>query len=687
MLLYSVHRIIPLSIIFLLSPSDLLSHARSFESRCARIARNIKQASYDDALQECKELFETYYKSPELHALYGQAIAPSKPEDAISHFIIACQGAPDCIQYRVLLAQTLLTNNLTSAAEHEYTTLLSIEPNNPDALAGYAQLLYKNNKFEQAEHYLQRALEYKPSDTNLLLIYANTLNLQHKTKEALAVYRRAAELQPHSLAISCNIAYTLKKLGLTQEAIALYENIVKKNPSYVQANFALALAYLSNGDFEKGWPLYEWRRKSSEKKYWVPVDKPEWDGSNLAGRTIFLLSEQGLGDTFQFIRYAQVLKEQGATVIVAVQNPLQDLLKLCPYIDTIIPLKDARSYKNYDVYALLMSVPYLIKTTAETIPAPTVYLHTSAQLDTLWKETLAYDHNFKIGLCWQAELVRRDMQLRATAEDKSIDLALCAPLFALKNVSIYSLKKMDLVEQKTAITQNQLLSFSEDFDKSHGRFMDTASLIKNLDLVITVDTAIAHLAAGLGVPVWLILPEPADWRWGLHHTKSPWYASMRLFRQKTEGDWTSVITTVTEEIKQLLHFFKKQKDSSTLTAVTSVGDLIDKITILEIKKEKLIDPIKQEHVLAELDALCTSCRQHVTPSDELNNRALELRTVNEELWNIENSVREKEKEKEFDATFIELARSIYLKNNLRASLKRQINLLSNSNIVEEKSYI
>ncbi len=350
---------------------------------------------------------------------------------------------------------------------------------------------------------------------------ANTLNMLNHTVEALKIYIKAIEIQPRLDSALYNYGYTLKKLGRIPQAIEAYQRVLERKPDYALAHFGISSAYLTIGDFARGWDEYEWRWQAyneSPKKF----DRPVWDGSDIEGKTILMYAEQGLGDTLQFVRYAKMVKERGATIIFQTQAPLTSLLALCPYIDHVVPR--GHQLPSFDYQVPLMSLPRIFKTRLETIPAQVPYLYAAPQLIDHWSARLAEDTSkLKIGICWQGNAQYNTPSLRRAVAAKSIPLEMLAWLSRIEEVSIYNLQQVDGLDQLKALDPSfKIHVFEDDFDKSNGRFMDTAAVIKNLDLVISVDTAIGHLAGGLGVPVWLLLPFPTDWRWLQNRKDSPW---------------------------------------------------------------------------------------------------------------------------------------------------------------------
>ena len=270
----------------------------------------------------------------------------------------------------------------------------------------------------------------------------------------------------------------------------------------------------------------------------------------------------------------------------------------------------------------------------------------------------------------------------------AIPLDLFAPLTKLPGVTVYSLQKMNGTEQLLTLPLVEVHDFGPEFDSEHGRFMDTASVTKQMDLVISADTSVAHLAAAQGIATWALLPYVADWRWLTDRTDTPWYPTMKLFRQKTASDWKSVIDDVVVQLEKKLFGSSTHKNSSPIAEV-SIGELIDKMTILEIKSERIQDRTKLRNITNERQGLRDVFDAYVNKNDrtkQLFGLIRELKSVNEKLWDIEDDIREKEAHKEFDSKFIELSRSVYFSNDERGRLKRAINDLLGSRLVEEKLY-
>jgi len=432
---------------------------------------------------------------------------------------------------------------------------------------------------------------------------------------------------------------------------------------------------LSLGDFETGWKEYEWRWKLSGNAM-PPFTQPLWDGSSLAGRTIFLHAEQGLGDTLQFVRYATLLKRSGARVILRCPKSLFSLLKDFNGADVVI---DRGTPARFDVHAPLMSLPGICRTRLDNIPAEVPYLSADAALVATWRRELSHIDGFRVGIAWQGTPSNDKDKPRSTS------LSRFAPLALIPGVRLINLQKGLGSEQIAAERARiSLVDFGERLD-AQAAFIDTAALMMNLDLVITVDTAIAHLAGALGVPVWIPLSFSPDWRWMQVRRDSPWYPAARLFRQPAMGDYETVFAEMAAALTALENESSKRGVASVSVRI-SPGELIDKITILEIKAERLSDPQKLANVLFELSELRDVYSRTIEPSPMLDKLVSELKSVNMALWQIEDEIRECERRQEFGARFIGLARSVYCQNDRRAAVKRQVNERLGAQIIEEKSY-
>ncbi len=300
----------------------------------------------------------------------------------------------------------------------------------------------------------------------------------------------------------------------------------------------------SDPDPNQGWHEFEWRRLCENYRI-APLPAPLWDGSAAPQRSVLLHSEQGLGDTLQFIRYAPLVKERCGSVIVQCQPGLAPLLSRSPGVDRLIVRGE--SLPQYHVQAPMLSLPGILGTRLETIPADVPYLFADDALVEAWRQRLVSFQGCKVGIGWQGN------PKYVTDNLRSIPLRHFAPLARVPGVRLFSLQKGPGSEQAAAVRADwPIVEFGPDFDSRRGTFMDTAAVMRNMDLVITSDTALAHLAGGLGVPVWVPLGTACDWRWLDAGEDCPWYPTMRLFRQSRLGDWAGVFAAIAGELARLV---------------------------------------------------------------------------------------------------------------------------------------
>lgn len=371
---------------------------------------------------------------------------------------------------------------------------------------------------------------------NQLFYAANEFANAHNFESAAALYRTATEIMPSSWTIYSNMGYALGELARYADAAQAYEHALRLNESSPELHRAYATVLLALGDFKRGWQEYEWRWESADRKsFRLPC--PAWDGQEpLQGKTIVLVQEGALGDCLQFVRYAKRIKESGARVIVHVHPALRPLLQQCPYLDgisiTTEPIISA------DFWASLMSLPALLCHEIAHEYAPIPYLFSAPALVHHWNKKLP-GTGMRVGVCWQADL-SNDAN-RPPLAQRSFAPTLFEPLSKIADIHLISLLK------KSSEIPAYIHTF-DDVDTEHGAFMDTAAIMSNLHLVISVDTSVAHLAGALGIPTWLIVPFKADWRWGTTNTDSPWYPTMRLFRRTRSETWDQLIARITQEI-------------------------------------------------------------------------------------------------------------------------------------------
>lgn len=369
--------------------------------------------------------------------------------------------------------------------------------------------------------------------------------------EAIAIFDDLSLRVHNSESLRYNMAYAYKTAGNLDTAIAIYEELLTKNPDYDAAQLGLGFAYLQNGDFIHGWPqhsksLIRMGKNGDQLRELLRTN-------SIADNTILLHYEGGLGDTIMFIRYAERIKQLGGTTLCMVQKQLVPLLAQCPYIDILVPYT-AAFVQPHAARASLMSMPAIFEDTEETFPLSIPYIFPDAALVKEWQTRIAQYPGIKIGLCWQADVFNDSSRLPIAR--RGIPLKALEPILHTPHCTFFSLQRFDGTEQLKELDPACSIIEFPDLDTEHGCFMDTAALIKNLDLVIAIDSAVAHLAGALGVPTLLLLPYVPDWRWLHNRTDSPWYPQHLIFKQPAPFDWDPVVAAVATYL-EAFHPLKK----------------------------------------------------------------------------------------------------------------------------------
>jgi tetratricopeptide (TPR) repeat protein len=480
-----------------------------------------------------------------IHLLGVIARQVGKPEIAVEYIGRAIGLNRNVAAFHNNLGNALKDQGKLDDAVACYRRALELKPDFAEAHYDLGIALKDQGKLDDAVACYHRALELKPDYAEGHNNLGNALKDQGRLDDAVACYRRVLELKPDFAEAHNNLGNALRDQGKLDDAVACYRRALELKPDYVDAHSNQSLAWLLAGDFARGWLAYEWRWKSKQMKIALPqIPQPRWDGTIGDHQAVLLLDEQGLGDTLQFIRYVPLVRQRCQAVYFLSPRALTPLLSRAPGLDRLIT--ELASAPPFDAYSPLLSVPGILGTRLETIPADVPYLFADPELVASWRERLQAVHGFRIGINWRGRpgpgsWCRRDLPL-----------SLFGSLAAVPNVRLISLQVGATSDELAQVREQfSIMDFGDALDGNHGAFMDTAAIMMNLDLVITSDTAVPHLAGGLGVPVWTALPFAPDWRWMLNRTDSPWYPTMRLFRQPTAGDWESVFRDIDWALREL----------------------------------------------------------------------------------------------------------------------------------------
>jgi tetratricopeptide (TPR) repeat protein len=473
-----------------------------------------------------------------------------KLDEAINLYMQALAIKPDDVLSKRGLGLVLNDLDRVDAAIDCLASVLEKTPEDSQVHFGIGLAYFKKEDLYLANRHLTEAVRLKPDYTQASLTLGNVLRALGKLAEAAEQYRLALEHASDNLSAHNNLAILCHKQGKHDEALAIFRKARALAPDNTEILFHESLVLLLQGNFECGWTQYEERWNVDKLMPPHGIPQPLWDGSTLHGKTILLHCEQGLGDSIQFIRYASLVKAKGGSVRLLCPPSLKRLFSNVAGVDLLITEK--MSLPTCDVQAPLLSLPMILGTTLETIPSPIPYLRPEPALTTVWRERLrthpdATVDEFRVGIVWCGSSSRN------ADHDRSIPLAALTPLASIPGVRLISLQCHAGVEQLEHIPNWMRVSLPDyrdgvSIDSDDDAFVDTAAIMESLDLVLTIDTATAHLAGALGVPVWVLLKKVPDWRWMLEREDSPWYPTMRLFRQSEAGNWDDVIGRVATEI-------------------------------------------------------------------------------------------------------------------------------------------
>lgn len=425
-----------------------------------------------------------------------------------------------------------------------FNRAIAMKPNNVAAINNRAIVLQALNRHEESLEALDEGLQVEPASYKLLTNRGTALRALDRRVEAMDSYDQALASKPDTPETLNNRGALLEDLCRYTEALEQYSKAIEVRPDFARAHFNAGMCHLRLGQFETGWEEYEWRWKTDDfpsKRRTYP--RPLWLGAeDVTGKTVLLHAEQGLGDTIQFCRYATELSRSGAIVILAVQPPLITLVANLSGVHKVLTYKEL--LPDFDFHCPLLSLPLAFKTRIDSIPASVPYLRAPESATASWVSRLGASQPLSIGLAWSGNTRhKRD-------HERSIALNKLLPAFDAPGINLFSLQdKVRPGDLDSLKSTKNLRHFGEDLRD----FSDTAALISQMDLIVTVDTAVAHLAGAMGKPVWILLAAHSDWRWMEHREDSPWYPSARLFRQPKPGDWDSVIHNVRQALTGLTH--------------------------------------------------------------------------------------------------------------------------------------
>jgi tetratricopeptide (TPR) repeat protein len=434
----------------------------------------------------------------------------------------------------------LLNLNRIDEALACFDAVIAREPSNILALICRGNACIKDKRFDDALTCYEQALALDPDNPSALTDRGVALALLDRFEEAITSHEQALRIGPHIISAHVNRGNAMLKLSRLQEALEAYTEALAREPVNPDANFNAALTRLCLGDYGEGWKQYEHRWRTKHFAGCRPdYPQPMWRGEDIAGKRIVLNSEQGLGDVIQFVRYAPLVAARGAEVILAVPRALAMLVATVPGISRVVANGD--SLPDFDLFCPMMSLPLVFGTELETVPANVPYLQPFEDRLAAWQPRLPDNGRVRVGVCWAGN---PDF---GNDRNRSISLESFAALFGVPGIDFVSLQKDVSPAQVALLDQHGVLRLGEQF----GDFADTAAVVAMLDVVIAVDTSVVHLAGAMGKVTALLIPFSPDWRWLLNRSDSPWYPTLRIFRQPAIGDWESPLARLRSELEDI----------------------------------------------------------------------------------------------------------------------------------------
>jgi Flp pilus assembly protein TadD len=518
-------------------PDDPIGH---FNLGLARL----KQGGLDAAAGAFRRAITLRPEWAQAHSNLGVVLVKQgRTDDAVTAFRRAVELRGDWVEAHANLGGALKTLGDIGGA---FGRAAAMRPDDPSGHFNLGLALLEQQSVDQAIAAFRRAVALKPdlaeAYNNLGVAAVRLGNLD----DAVDAFRHAVSLRGDLPGAHLNLGNLLRQRGDVEGAIAAYRQALALQPDYPVARFALSLALLARGEYEEGWREYEWRWLGSG---WKPPEypRPRWEGQDVAGKTVLLYTEQGFGDAVQFVRYVPLVARRGARVVVGAPQPLKALFGRVEGVAAVCGQGEA--LPDFDYHCPLMSLPLVFDTRVESIPAAVQYLRADPGKAAEWRRRLAALPGLWVGLVWAGGPRQDDPVEQAIDERRSMTLDHFAALADVAGAAFVSLQKGEPAGQTRAPPPRLAV---HDWTGELADFEDTAALVEALDLVISVDTAVAHLAGALGKPVWLLNRFDSCWRWLLQREDSPWYPSLRQFRQPRPGDWESVVARVRSELTYIL---------------------------------------------------------------------------------------------------------------------------------------
>lgn len=525
---------------------ELIAKALKINPESAQVNNNLGKALKD--LGQFENALVAYEKALAIKPDYAEAyvnrgsvlLELNRPTEALQDFDRALSMNPGLASALINRGNALKALMRPSEALLEYGKALAINQNSAEAYSNRGNALKDLGRLDEALQDFDRAISLNPNYAEAYNNRGIALRDLNRSSDALADFDRSLQRKPDAADVYNNRGNALKDLKRLNEALDSYDKSIAIKPDFADAYWNKSLLLILAGDYLNGWPLYEWRlQKEDLKEGYYSFPQPSWRGlEDIRGKRLLVYAEQGFGDLIQFCRYLPQLSALGAEVVFEVPKPLVSLVSTLD--DCVTVVAKGEKLPDFDAHCPVMSLPYVFKTTLETVPVTTPYLNSDANKVKLWRHKLGDKKLPRVGLAWSGSTAHKN------DVNRSMRLEELLPLMDLP-VEWHSLQKeyrqhdLEFLQKMPKMHQHQ-----EDLHD----FSDTAALIDCMDLVISVDTSVAHVAGALGKPVWILLPYVPDYRWMLERDDSPWYPTAHLFRQPQVADWKSVVEKLVTKLAQ-----------------------------------------------------------------------------------------------------------------------------------------
>lgn len=505
-----------------------------------------QEGSLQQAESIYKQVLEADPCNPDALHLLGLIFNSNKDFNNAKNYIEKAISISPSLNYYVSLAKVYTCQNNIAEAINCYKTILSLKPDFVEVYNTLGNLLSDLNRTDEATECYLDAIKIKPDYVEAYYNLGNTLLKNDNIEAAKSFYIHALTLKQDYAEAYYNLGVTFHFENNVQEAIKHYEKAISLKPDYLEAYYSLATAYLIEKNFEKGWKVYRQLRHLKQEKFKIEESllKTQWQGESLEGKTIYVYHEQGSGDTIFCARYLPVLNSMGAKVICKPQAGLEKLFRQSGLMAEIIDNHIDESDLTFDTHIPMYYLLSILNVNKDNIPLTSGYLKADKEKVEYYKKKFFNNDKFKVGIVWQGSPDFKNDKKRSVSLEQLYSLA------NISNIKLYSLQK--------GVGEEQLLRLPDSMEipglgSSFSDFSDTAAAINNLDLIISVDTSIAHLAGALGKATWMLVPYAPDWRWFLNTDECIWYKSLKLFRQTEPGNWPEVIDKIHKSLDTLVN--------------------------------------------------------------------------------------------------------------------------------------